>query len=157
MAIIVEEAKSKEDYAKAWIKGMRHLHWFKERRLFDYNRNEEMEELSRNFGKPGHVFLRATQEGTDEDIGVLGIKLQGDVGVLRRWEPAVLLKERSSGAGKALIEKGSEWILQKKAQKAVCMLKYPYNLPETADWHLVSTRSAISNKRDLFSCNCWQT
>lgn len=136
MAIIVEEAKSKEDYIRAWIEGMRHLHWFKECRLFDYNRDEMMEELSRDFGKPGGVFLVAMLEGSENIIGVLGIKLQGEVGVLRRWEPAVPLKERSSGAGEALIEKGFQWLRQKGAHKAVCMLKYPYDLPETGDWHI---------------------
>jgi len=135
MEIVVEEAKSKDGYINAWIKGMQDLHWFKERRLFDYNRDEMIEELSKDFGKPDGVFLVAMLEGSKKNVGVLGIKLQAEVGVLRRWEPAVSLKERSSEAGEALIKKGLQWLRQKRAQKAVCMLKYPYDLPETADWH----------------------
>jgi len=134
--MMIEEAKSKEVYIKAWIEGMRHLHWFNEPKLFDYNTNEMMEELQRNFGKPGSVFLKAVTGRSKKTIGVLGISLKGEVGVLRRWEPAVPLRNRESGAGEALIEKGLEWLRHEGAEKAVCMLKYPYNSSETGDWYI---------------------
>jgi len=136
MAIRVEKSESKDEYISAWIKGIQHLHWFKERRPFDYNRDEMIEELSKDFGKPDVVFLVATLAGSKKKVGVLGIKLQERVGVLRRWEPAVSLKERSSEVGEALIKKGLQWLRQKGAKKAVCLLRYPYDLPEAAEWHI---------------------
>lgn len=136
MMIIEAEEECKEDYIRAWKEGMRHLHWFKESKLFDYNWHEMIEEISRDFGEPESVFLMAKLAKNEKTLGVLGIKLQEDVGVLRRWEPAVPLKERSSGAGQALIERGFQWLRQRGIQKAVCLLKYPYNAPEAADWHV---------------------
>lgn len=67
---------------------------------------------------------------------MLGIKLHREVSVLRRWEPAVPLKERSSGAGEVLIEKALQLLQREGAKKAACMSKYPYDLPETAEWHI---------------------
>jgi hypothetical protein len=55
--ITVENAKSKDKYISAWIKGMQHLHWFNECRLFDYNRKEMIEELSKRFLQPIQHFL----------------------------------------------------------------------------------------------------
>jgi ribosomal protein S18 acetylase RimI-like enzyme len=136
MMITVENAKSKDKYISAWIKGMQHLHWFNESRLFDYNRKEMIEELSRDFCKPFNIFLEVTLKKSKEILGVLGIKLHREVGVLRRWEPAVPLKERSSGAGEVLIEKALQLLQREGAKKAVCMIKYPYDLPETAEWHI---------------------
>ncbi len=88
-AMIIKESKSKELYISAWIEGMRHLHWFKEPKVFDYNSDEMMEELQRNFGKPENIFLQAVAGRSKKVIGVLGLRLEGEVGVLRRWEPAV--------------------------------------------------------------------
>lgn len=73
----------------------------------------------------------ATLKESKKISGVLGIKLQREAGVLRRWEPAVRFKERSSRAGEALIEKGFQWLRQEGADKAVCKLKYQCDLPET--------------------------
>jgi ribosomal protein S18 acetylase RimI-like enzyme len=136
MALIVEEAKSKEDYIKAWTECMEDVYWFKEQRLFDYNRDEMVQEISRDFNKSKSVFLVAKPEGSERIVGVLGVKLEGKIGVLRRWEPAVPLKERSSGAGEVLVENGLEWLQRKGARKATCMIRYPYNSPETAEWHI---------------------
>ena len=135
MTIIVEKAKSKQNYLRAWTEGMKHLHWFKETRLFDYNAVEMVEEISRDFGKQDNVFLVAKLGEDSRIVGVLGIKLQKRVGVLRRWEPAVPLKEKNRGAGEVLIKSGFQWLREKGAQKAVCMLKYPCDLPHAGDWH----------------------
>jgi len=133
--MIIEEAKSKEVYIRAWIEGMRPLHWFKEPRLFDYNSDEMMEELQREFGKLGSVFLKAVTGQNKRTIGVLGIRFEGKVGVLRRWEHAVSLRNRESRAGEVIIEKGLEWLWHERVQKTVCILKCPYNSSETGDWY----------------------
>lgn len=134
--MIIEEAKSKEVYIRAWTEGMRHVHWFNEPKLFGYNPDEMVEELQRDFGKPGSAFLKAIARRSKKVIGVLGIRLEEEVGVLRRWEPAVPPRNRESGAGEALIEKGLEWLRHEGAEKAVCLLKYPYSSSETGDWHI---------------------
>jgi len=129
--MMIKEAKSKEVYIKAWIEGMRHLHWFNEPRLFDYNPDKIMEALQKDFGKPGSVFLKAVTGRSKKTIGILRIRLKGEGDVLRRWEPVVSLRNRESRAGEALIEKGLEWLRDEGAEKAVCMLKYPYSSSET--------------------------
>ncbi|UCH56582.1 MAG: GNAT family N-acetyltransferase [Candidatus Bathyarchaeota archaeon] len=135
MDITVEQAQSWGDYEKDWIKGMEHLHWFKEHRPFDYNREEEIEELRSDFNRPGNVFLAARPEDSHEIMGVLGIKIRGEVGDLRRWEPAVSPKWRDYEVGEALTEEGLSRLRVGGLKRATCKLKYPYDLPETGLWH----------------------
>ncbi|MDH5686922.1 MAG: hypothetical protein OEZ48_03545, partial [Candidatus Bathyarchaeota archaeon] len=74
MTVMIDRARSWEEYKKAWIDGMKHLHWFKEERLFGYSREEELEELHENFGKPNSLFLVARVEEIGRIVGVLGIR-----------------------------------------------------------------------------------
>lgn len=136
MTITVKKAKSKKDYIRAWKEGMRHLHWFKESTLFNYNRDEMMQEIFGDFGETESAFFMAKLAKNEKVIGVLGIKLRKEVGMLRRWEPAIPLNDRWSGACEALVERGFRWLQQKRVQKAVCILRYQYSSPETADWHI---------------------
>lgn len=135
-AILVERAHSWEAYRKAWMEGMKHLHWFEEQRLFDYNRKEELEDLQRNFGKPDNLFLMARPEGTDRIAGVLRVRLRDGVGVFRGWEPAAPLGERGKGVGEALINEALSLLQNRGIKKAFYMLKYPCDSPETALWHI---------------------
>lgn len=136
MKIVVEKAESAEEYSRIWTEAMNDVHWFKEHRLFDYTPDEMTEDLLREFNKPGRVHFLAKPEGSEESIGILGIKVHGKTGALRRWEPAIPFKYRGSGAGEALVMEGLKWLRKKGALKASCMLKYPYQSHETALWHI---------------------
>ena len=59
MELEVAQARSWDDYKKAWIHGMKGVHWVKEPRLFDYNVEEELEDLQKGFEKPSNLFLVA--------------------------------------------------------------------------------------------------
>ena len=140
MMITVARAQSWKDYKKAWIDCMKHLHWFEEQRLFDYNREEEIEELRKSFGKPENLFLVARQEGIEKIVGVLGIRRGkwrgGNAGIMRGREPALPLEMRDRGAGEALIRKALDFLREGDLEKAVYILKYPYDSAETASWHI---------------------
>ena len=64
MKITIDIASNWEDYKKAWIKSMENIHWFKENKLFDYNREEELEALQRVFklGSDNNVFMIARKQ-----------------------------------------------------------------------------------------------
>lgn len=134
MEIVVERVDSAKDYLQYWTKAMADVHWFKEQRLFDYDRKDMMEEITKDFDKPQSLHLVAKHKD-EEILGVLGVKVSKNIGILGRWDPAVPLKYRSSGAGEALIEVALSWLRQKEASKATCMLKYPYNMPQMCRWH----------------------
>ena len=135
MKIVVEKLDFAKDYLHYWTKAMADVHWFKEPRLFDYNRNDMIEEIMKNFAKSQSIHLVAKYKD-GEILGILGVKVSKNIGILGRWEPAVPLKYRSSGAGEALIKVALSWLRQKEASKVTCMLKYPYNMPQTCQWHV---------------------
>jgi len=134
MKVTVERVYSVEQYLRYWTKSMADVHWFKNPRLFDYNRDEETEEIVREFGKPGSIYLVAKSQDTREILGVLGVKVKGNVGIFERWQPAVPLKYRNMGVGEALINEAFSWLRQNRAPKVKSMLRYPYEKPETVEW-----------------------
>ncbi len=136
MRILVDRAESLEEYLQSWMKNMEDVHWFKERRLFDYDQDEMRESISREFDKPETLHFLARSEKNREAIGVLGVKVQGEIAVLGRWEPAVGSKYRDSGVGEALIEEALSWLREKRVSKATAMLKYPFGSPETGRWQM---------------------
>ncbi|MDH5441938.1 MAG: GNAT family N-acetyltransferase, partial [Candidatus Bathyarchaeota archaeon] len=97
-------------------------------------------ELHENFGKPNSLFLVARVEEIGRIVGVLGIRRGkwrgGDAGIMRGWEPAVLSEVRDRGVGEALIRKALDFLSDLELKKAVFILKYPYDSPETAFWHI---------------------
>ena len=51
MSISVREAESVEEYLHSWKKVMQHTPWFRERRLFDYNPDEIIEDVKQASGE----------------------------------------------------------------------------------------------------------
>ncbi|MFB0503553.1 MAG: GNAT family N-acetyltransferase [Candidatus Bathyarchaeia archaeon] len=140
MTIMIERARSWEEYMKAWIDSMKHLHWFEEERPFDYSREEELEEIHEDFNKPDNLFFVARVEEIGRIAGVLRIRKGkwrgGGAGIMRGWEPAVLSEMRDRGVGEALIRKALDFLRDLELEKAVYILEYPYDSPETALWHI---------------------
>lgn len=140
MKIIVERVHSAKEYLEYWTKAMADVHWFKKRRLFDYSRDEIAEEIAEEFEKCGSIYLVAKSQDTKEIMGVLRVKTKGDVGVFGRWDPAVPLEYRSSGAGEALIKEAFSRLRENRVPKVTCMLRHPYSRPETGQWHMALYR-----------------
>jgi len=136
MKIIVEMANSANEYMQQWTKAMVDAHWFHNPSLFYYNREEMAEEIVREFHKPECIHLLAKSADSNEILGCLKIKINGYAGILGRWEPAVPVRHRKSGVGEALIEESFAILREHQLSRARCILKFPYNQPETARYHL---------------------
>jgi ribosomal protein S18 acetylase RimI-like enzyme len=148
MNVTVEIADSASEYLEQWARAMADVHWFHSPSLFDYSREEMAEEIAKEFDQPECLHLVATSEGSDETLGVLKVKLRESVGTLGRWEPAVLMKYRESRVGEALIEKACALLRECHLTRVKGILKFPYNQPETATWHLkLYQRCGFVNER----------
>ena len=124
----VEPATSWDVYLPAWTCCMSDVHWFSEEHLLDYSREEETEELEGAFRGEGNLFLMAVDDG-GSCLGVLGIRVQGELGTLRRWEPAVPALHRNLGVGEALLKRGLEKARIMGVTRVCTILKYPYGSP----------------------------
>lgn len=136
MKIVVERVHSAKRYLEYWTKAMANVHWFKKRRPFDYNRDEMIEEIEGEFEKPESVHFVAKSQDTHEILGVLETKIRRNIGSFGRWEPAVPMEHRNSGAGVALIKAAFSWLRENGVPKVKCLLRHPYARPETAEWHM---------------------
>lgn len=149
MKVIVEKAHSPKEYLEYWTRAMADVHWFKKRGFFDYNRDEMIEEITREFGKPRCIYLVAKSKKAENVLGVLGVKIRGNVGTFGRWEPAVPLEYSNSRVGEALIEEACSWLRENHVPKVTCMLRFPYSRPETGQWHLALYRKCGFVRKSL--------
>jgi ribosomal protein S18 acetylase RimI-like enzyme len=136
MKFTIKIADSLSEYLQHWTKAMADMHWFNASNPFGYVREEMTEEIAKEFNQPENIHLLAKSEAFGEVLGVLKVMIQGSVGTLGRWEPAVSIKHRESGVGEALIEKAFTLLRKRYCSKARCILKFPYNQPKTAHWHI---------------------
>ena len=144
--ITVREAVSWKAYKEAWIKGMKHLHWFTKDIPFDYNKDEELLELEEDYNNTQNLFLEVIRKN-EEIQGVLGIKIRNNIASFRRWEPAIPKVNQDKEIGKILIKKGITLLKNKGIKEVNCMLKYPFNTPEFAIWHNDLYKNAGFKKR----------
>jgi len=135
MDLLIREAESVEEYLESWKKAMRDTPWFNESRLFDYHPDQMMEEIRLEFQKPSNIHLIAKSERREETVGVLGLRVEGKVGTLGRWEPAVPVKFRDSQVGEALLEEAFSQLHERHVSTVKCMLKFPFNQPQMTCWH----------------------
>jgi len=124
-----------EEYLESWKRAMGDTPWFKEPRLFDYHPDQMMEEIRQEFEKTSNVYLIAKSGLGEGALGVLGVRVEGSVGTLGRWEPAVPLKYRESKVGEALLGEALSRLRERHVSNVKCMLKFPLNQPQTARWH----------------------
>ena len=122
--MIIAEAGSWSDYLSAWEACMQGVHWFEEARFFDYTREEESRELEEQFEEEENIFLVALDP---KPIGVLGIRVNGDQGTMRRYEPAV--REGHAGVGEALIAEGIRRAALRGVRTLRTTLRFPHDGP----------------------------
>ena len=115
------------EYFQAWSECMKDIYWYSKQHCFDYNRNEEIEDIREEFHKPDNVFLIASEEAS---IGVIGLKIRGKRGTIRRWEPAVPEKYRGLHVAESLIVKALEIAKIRGVESIHTNIKYPYGSQE---------------------------
>jgi ribosomal protein S18 acetylase RimI-like enzyme len=134
--IRVEIAHSATKYLSQWKEAMADVYWFHRSSLLDNSREETAEEIAQEFSQPNCIYLVAKSEDSNQAFGVLKIKVHKTTGTFGRWEPAVRKEHREIGVGEALMEKAFSMLRERHCSKARCIMKFPYNQPETASWHV---------------------
>ena len=124
--MIIAEAGPWSDYLPAWEACMRGVHWFDEIRFFDYTREEETRELEEQFDEEGNIFLVALDP---QPIGVLGIRVNGEQGTIRRYEPAVKGGHIGEDVGEALIAEGIWRAALRGVRTLRTTLRFPHDTP----------------------------
>ncbi|TFG34629.1 hypothetical protein EU527_02685, partial [Candidatus Thorarchaeota archaeon] len=109
-------------YRSTWQKCMKDYYWYKENPIFDWNKDEELEEMESNFGKPGHVFLEAHNNG--EIVGILGLRFRGKEASIRRWEPASVKHSKDYEIEQLLLLHGLNLLVEKGVKRAKVLIKY---------------------------------
>lgn len=140
--IIVEPANDWNTYSQAWSTAMKHFYWYQENPVFDFNKDEEIDELSSDFDDPGNLFLVAHVQGQDEIVGVLGFRYRNVMARLRRWEPAVIPPFQGTGVAKALLESALEYLTSMGVKRVGCLLKYPVDSSVYATQYLSLYKNA---------------
>lgn len=131
--IDVDFATDWDQYSQAWKTSMQHHYWYKESPVFDFNKEEELDEMRSDFGKPGNLFLVARHSGSNETVGVLGLRYSYVMARIRRWEPAVVPEHRNTKAAEALLERALEHLTSIGVKRIGYLLKHPVDSPEIVE------------------------
>ncbi|MFQ6068882.1 MAG: GNAT family N-acetyltransferase [Candidatus Bathyarchaeia archaeon] len=134
---VIRQVQSVGEFLKYWTQAMVDTHWFKEQIPFHYTRKEMIEEITKEFAELGNLYLVAKSKDAKEILGVLRVKIKENIGTLGRWEPAVPFRYRNTKVGEALIQKAFSWLRENNVRKVKCMLRYPFDRPETGHWHKI--------------------
>ncbi len=130
--IVVDHANDWKTYSQAWSTAMKHLYWYHKSPIFDFNKNEELDEMRSDFGTPGNLFLVARVQDQDEIVGVLGLRYRDYMARFRRWEPAIIPQYRRSGVAEALLDQAFEHLASMGVKRVSYLVKHPFNSPECA-------------------------
>ncbi len=123
--IVVEPADDWESYCQAWSTAMEHLYWYQENPVFDFNKDDEIDEMRLDFEKPGNLFLVARLQDQDEIVGVLGLRYRDVVARLRRWEPAVIPQFQKTRVGRELLDQAVEHMTSMGVKRLGYLIKHP--------------------------------
>ena len=126
---LVEPANDWELYSSAWCSAMSTYYWYIDDPVFDFNKNEELSES-------GNLFLVARIDNQEEIAGVLGLRYRDLVARIRRWEPAVLTHFQETGIATALLQHALSHLSSIGVKRISCLLKYPEDTPDIAEYHL---------------------
>jgi len=108
---------------------MENTYWYSNHHFFDYNREEEIEDLTDEFLNPDNVFLIAS-DNNGSPMGTISLKIKGERVTIRRREPAILDRYRSMNVAESLIKEALE-IANNRAVKIIhTNLKFPYDSHE---------------------------
>ncbi|MFW9976379.1 MAG: GNAT family N-acetyltransferase [Candidatus Thorarchaeota archaeon] len=133
--LVVEIADDVGLYAKAWSDAMKHFYWYRGSPVFDFNKDEELDEIRADFGAPSHLFLIARSKGQDKIVGVLGLHYQDIVARIRRWEPAIIPQFSNAGVEEALLGRAMEYLSNMGIKRTSILIKHPAESPELVENH----------------------
>ncbi|MHA2025765.1 MAG: GNAT family N-acetyltransferase [Candidatus Thorarchaeota archaeon] len=119
-----------KEYSRAWMAAMWNHYWYKESPIFDFNKDEELDEMQTDFDKPGNLFLEARRFDNNEIVGVLGLRHHGVMARLRRWEPATIPDFQNSSIVRILLERSCEHLSAIGVKRVGYLLKHPFDSPE---------------------------
>jgi ribosomal protein S18 acetylase RimI-like enzyme len=119
-----------DEYAEAWMTSMQHLYWYQESPVFDFNKDEELDEMKSDFDKPGNLFLEARRSDNHEIAGVLGLRYRDVMARIRRWEPAVIPGFQNSHVVRLLLDWACEHLTKIGVKRIGYLLKHPIGSPE---------------------------
>ena len=117
-------------YKSVWKECMEDYYWYKNSPVFDWNKDEELEEMESDFGKPGNVFLEAHEDG--EVVGVFSFRYRGKEASMSRWEPAVLKPSENNEIRKALLRYALDYLSEKEVERTRVTIKHPTGNPDVA-------------------------
>jgi len=131
----IVESEDWPTYRSVWMECMKDYYWYKDNPVFDWNKNEELEEMESDFGKPGNVFLEAHQD--DKIVGVFYFRYRDKNSNLSRWEPAVLNSSNATEIRTALLSHALNYLSQKGVERTRVTIKHPAENPDVAK-HLLA-------------------
>lgn len=109
---------------------MSDYYWYKNDPVFDWNKNEELDDMESDFGKPGNVFLEARED--DTIVGVFSFRHRGSQANLMRWEPTVLKHLEANEIQKELLRYALDYLSGKGVIRAQVLIKHPAENSEVA-------------------------
>ncbi|MFW9769495.1 MAG: GNAT family N-acetyltransferase [Candidatus Thorarchaeota archaeon] len=120
-------------YSEAWNSSMQQYYWYRETPVFDFNKNEELDEMRSDFEKHDNLFLVARYSNYDKIIGILGLRYSDPMARIRRWEPAVVISSNTDEIRKALLRRAMEHLASIGVKRIGYLLKHPVNSPDTIE------------------------
>ncbi len=130
----IVESADWSTYKSIWKKCMKNYYWYKEDPVFDWNKDEELEDMGSDFGQAGKVFLEAHQD--DKVVGVFGFRYRGKEASMSRWEPTVLPTAGDKEIQDALLRHALNYLSGKGVERAKVIIKHPVENPEVTQ-HLL--------------------
>ena len=109
-------------YKSAWNECMKDYYWYKEDPVFDWHKEEELDDMETDFGKPGKVFLEAREDG--KIAGVFGFRYRGKEASMRRWEPVVLENTGDIAIHNELLVHALDYLSEKGVERTTVTIKY---------------------------------
>lgn len=131
---MIEEAASLSEFQDAWSDLMKHYYWYKDNRIFDWNKDNELKAMEDTFGKFEFHFLVAKSKDTSQIAGLLRLSTKGRNATLERWEPAVQDVDSHQDIAITLVEKAIELARQREKPTIQCTIKFPTGT-DSAQWH----------------------
>jgi GNAT superfamily N-acetyltransferase len=128
--LVIEPASDWPTYSQVWNAAMEDYYWYQENPVFDFNKNEELDEMQSDFENRENMFLSAYSETYADMVGILGLRHNNLIARIRRWEPSVLPKLRKMNVAKALLEYAIDALASLGVKRVISLFKYPVDSPE---------------------------
>lgn len=117
-------------YKSTWNECMKDYYWYKNNPVFDWNKDDELEDMRSDFGKSGKVFLEAHKDG--KIVGVFSFRYRGKQASMMRWEPTVLKPSEDNEFQKALLNYALDYLSGKGVERVRVTIKHPAGNPDVA-------------------------